>query len=271
MEKEYLMAGDMHLYRDKCSYYQSAIDTIIGWEKKSTAEMPEDPFESAVRAIAVVNGTLDLSSYYIMLNELSHSILGKKDDIAINNARKTVIKAITLMEELVSPYLDAPYGDYQDRVERLERVSAQERYFLVRKQGFAIDLLKNTYGENTKWKWSFVDLEGRFITVTKNFLDLKKAVYNTDLRSPDYEPTFYHVRLIKKLLAKGASMYREKYEIVSHIEADFKKGIDFLNALRYIYSMLGEANDAELTKKKIGVWTEKLETDVKRAKLMQSA
>lgn len=260
------MAGDRQLYLNKCSDYQSSIDTMLAWEKNFAAEMPEDPVELAVGKVKLVNESLDLSSHYIMLNEISMSVLDKKNENAMNNARKSIIKAITFMEELVSPFLDAPYGEYEERVERLVQVSAKERYFLIKKQGLAIDLLKNTYGENTKWKWSFVDIEGRFITVTKNFLDLKNAVYNTDLRSPDYEPTFYHIRLIKKLLSKGADMYREKYEIVSHLETDFKKSIAFLNALRYIYSVLGESENAELIKKKAEIWSGKLEADIKREK-----
>jgi hypothetical protein len=266
-----MMADDRQLYLDRCSDYQSSIDTILAWEKNFLAKMPEDPFELAAGKVKLANEMLDLSSYYIILNKLSMAILKKKNEVSINNARKSIIRAITMMEEVVSPYLDVPYGDYQERVERLAQVGAKERYLLLRKQGLAIDLLKNTYGENTKWKWSFVDLEGRFITVTKNFLDLKNAVYNTDLRSPDYEPTLYHLRLIKKLLSKGADMYREKYEIVSHLEADFKKSIAFLGALRYIYSMLGEAENAELIKKKIEVWSEKLEADIKREEQDHSA
>ncbi|MDR2447011.1 MAG: hypothetical protein LBD58_06940 [Treponema sp.] len=250
-------------YLDKCSDYQSSIDTILAWKAKFLSETPETPAESALSKVKLANGTLDLSSYYLVLNALSVSMLNKKNEDAINNARKSIVDAITFMEGVVSPFLDAPYGEYEDKLELLASFSAQERYFLVRKLGFSIDLLKAAYGENPKWKWMLVDLEGRSITIIKNFLDLKKAVANTDLRSPDYEPTVYHLSLIKKLLSRGANIFREKYELTYKLPNDLKKSIDFLNSLRYLHSMLGESGDAESLKRKIDTWNEKLKKDLK--------
>ncbi|MDR1220665.1 MAG: hypothetical protein LBK73_13780 [Treponema sp.] len=251
-------------YLDKCSDYQSSIDTILAWKAKFLTEMPEAPKELALSKLKLANGTLDIFSYYIILNTLSVSMLKKKNEDTINNARKSFLNAITLMEEVVSPFLDAPYGDYEDKIELIVSFSERERYFLVRKLGLSLDLLKAAYGENPKWKWMLIDLEGRSITITKNFLDLKKAVSNTDLRSPDYEPTVYHLRLIKKLLSKGANIFREKYEIASQAENDFKKSVDFISSLRYLYSILGESDNAELMKKKIEAWNEKLKIDIKK-------
>ncbi|MDR0707138.1 MAG: hypothetical protein LBF60_04590 [Treponema sp.] len=250
-------------YLDKCSDYQSSIDTILAWEAKFLTETPEDPAELALSKVKLANETLDLSSYYIVLNALSVSILNKRNEDAINNARKAIVDAIALMEEVVSPFLDAPYAEYEDKLELLASFSARERYFLVRKLGLSVDLLKAAYGENPKWKWTLVDLEGRVITIIKNFLDLRKAVVNTDLRSPDYEPTVYHLWLIKKLLSRGASIFREKYELTTKLPNDFKKSLDFLNSLRYLHSVLGESGDAESLKRKIAAWNEKLKKDLK--------
>jgi hypothetical protein len=250
-------------YLDKCSDYQSSIDTILAWKAKFLTEPPEDPGELALSKLKLANGTLDVFSYYIILNTLSVSLLKKRNENIVNNARKSFLNAIMLMEEVVSPFLDAPYGEYEDRLELIASFSAQERYVLVRKLGLSFALLKAAYGENPKWKWMLVDLEGRSITITKNFIDLKKAVSNTDLRSPDYEPTVYHLRLIKKLLSKGANIFREKYEVATQSENDFKKSVDFLSSLHYLHSMLGESDDAESMKKKIEVWNEKLKMDIK--------
>ncbi|MDR0558243.1 MAG: hypothetical protein LBG43_10350 [Treponema sp.] len=258
------MSDNRQQYLDKYSDYQSSIDTILAWKAKFLTEISEDdPGELALSKLKLANATLDLFSYYIILNTLSSSLLKKKNEDIINNARKSFLNAITLMEEVVSPFLDAPYGDYEDKLELIASFSAQERYVLVRKLGLSFALLKAAYGENPKWKWMLVDLEGRSITVTKNFIDLKKAVSNTDLRSPDYEPTACHLRLIKNLLPKGANTFRERYEIISHSEDDFKKSIDFLSSLRYLYSVLGEGDNAEATKRKIEAWNDKLKKDMK--------
>ena len=95
-------------------------------------------------------------------------------------------------------------------------------------------------------------------------MDLKKAVVNTDPRSPEYEPTVYHIRLIKKLLAQAADRYREKYELSSRNIEDFKIGIRFLSALRRIYSVIGNRDEVEFAKKKLDSWTAKLEADIRR-------
>jgi hypothetical protein len=109
-----------------------------------------------------------------------------------------------------------------------------------------------------------VELEGRFAAVAKNILDLKNAVANTDPRSSNYEPTVYHLRMIKKLLMQAADRYREKYELSTNRIDDFKQGINFLSALRRIHALMGDREEAETVKKKLEIWSAKLETDIKR-------
>jgi hypothetical protein len=111
-----------------------------------------------------------------------------------------------------------------------------------------------------------VELEGRYAAVAKNILDLKSTVANTDPRSPDYEPTVYHLRLIKKLLRQAADRYWQKYELSTHQIDDFKQGITFLGALRRLQVLMGDREDAELVKKKYEIWSAKLAADIKKIK-----
>jgi hypothetical protein len=134
--------------------------------------------------------------------------------------------------------------------------------------GLTIQLLENAYGDNTKWKWSFVELEGRYAAVAKNILDLKNAVANTDPRSPEYEPTVFHLRLIKRLLSQAADRYREKYELSTNRIDDFRQGISFLSALRRIHIVLGNREEAEILKRKLDIWSAKLEKDVTKKDLL---
>jgi hypothetical protein len=187
-----------------------------------------------------------------------------KNEDALNEGRKSLYKSVIYLEETVSNYVDAPYSDYEDKVAEIESFSTSSRYLLVRKMGLAIELLENAYGDNTKWRWSFVELEGRYAAVAKNIIDLRNAVANTDPRSPDYEPALYHLRLVKKLLMQAADRYREKYELSTSRMADFKMGISFLGALRRLHAVLGDREDAEAVKKKYEIWTIKLENDFKK-------
>ena len=170
------------------------------------------------------------------------------------------------MEEIVSPFVDVPFSDYEGKLAEIADVDAANRYLLVRKIGFVLELLQNSYGVNNKWKWAFVDMEGRYTAVTKNVLDLKKAIVNTDPRSPHYEPTLLHLRLIKKLLNRTASRYRDRYELSTKNPDDLTQAIRFLGSLRRIHTLLGEPSEVEIAKKKSEIWSSILEAAIKKKK-----
>jgi hypothetical protein len=192
-------------------------------------------------------------------------MLKLRNEEALNDARKALYKAVIYLEEVVSKYIDAPFSDYEDKLEEIASLDAAGRYLLARKLGLCLQLLKNAYGDNTKWRWAFVELEGRCTTVIKNIYDLKNAVSNTDPRSPNYEPALRHLRLIKKLLMQAADRYREKYEMSTNRIDDFKMAIHFLGALRRLHIVMGDRDDAETLKKKLDIWSAKLEKDILKA------
>jgi hypothetical protein len=131
--------------------------------------------------------------------------------------------------------------------------------------------LKNAFGDNTKWRWTFVEMEGRYAAVAKNLCNLKTAVANTDPRSPDYEPVVLYLQLIKRLLNQSATRYRGKYELSTSNIEDFKMGLNFLSALKRIYIVLGEREELEIIRKKLGMWTAKLEKDIQIKKLKEES
>jgi hypothetical protein len=253
-------------YLDKCSVYQNSIDTILAWEANALKEMSQDPKEAAAQKFALANQMTDLTSYYVALTQISMVMLETRNEDALNNARKYYIKGIAYLEDIVSPYLDVPPSDYQDKLDLITDIASKDRFLLLQKMGIALDLIQAAFGENSKWRWTFVQLEGRHAIVAKNLFDMKNAMSILDMTSPHYEWATYHIRLVKKLLPKLADRYREKYELSGSQVDDFKRGIDFLNAMRRIHILLGESADAELIKKKSDIWASKLEADIKSKK-----
>ena len=253
-------------YVERIKPYQAEIDAIIKREKILLQKIKTNSHKAAVKRLSLAGEMISLTASYIILSGVSQSMIKQRNEEALNDARKALYKAIIYLEEVVSPYVDAPFSEYEERLAEIESVEAGKRYLLVRKLGLVLQLLKNAYGDNTKWKWAFVEIEGRFAAVVKNILNLKTAVANTDPRSPDYEPTVYHITLMKKLLAQAADRYRERYELSTNLLDDFKKGIDFLNSLKRIHVVLGERSDAESAKKKSANWTAKFEKDIKKEK-----
>ncbi|MDR0689605.1 MAG: hypothetical protein LBG08_04990 [Spirochaetaceae bacterium] len=253
-----------HLYSEKTGGYREVIEAILQQEKKTVAAIQQEPETPASKRIALVDEMLNLTSYYILLSNISQSMLKNRNEDALNDGRKSLYRGIIYLEEIVTNRVDAPFSEYEDKLIPLEPIDITRRHLLIRKMGLCIDLLENAYGDNTKWRWSFVDMEGRYAAVAKNILDLKEALGNTDPRSPFYETTVYHLRLVEQLLARAADRYREMYELSTHRIEDFRMGTHFLGALRRIYTLLGNREEAELTKKKFDIWSAKLEADLRK-------
>jgi hypothetical protein len=259
-----ITSEDRFQYLEKTKPYKATIQSLLKHEEMVLQVIKKDSQGAALKRLALADEMIFLASNFIVLGGISQSMLKLRNEEALNDGRKSLYKAIIYLEEAVSPLVDAPYSEYEEKLAEIAPVDARRRYAIVRKMGLAIQLLENAYGDNTKWRWAFVELEGRFAAVTKNIIDLKAAVANTDPRSPDYEPTVYHLKLIKKLLLQAADRYREKYELSTNRIDDFKMGIHFLNSLKRIYALLGERNDAEIIKKKSDIWSSKLEVDMKK-------
>lgn len=255
---------DRHKYFEKIKPYKATIEVLLKREEAVLKMIKTQSNGVALKRLTLAGEMISIAANYIIINGISQSMLKLRNEEALNEGRKTLYKAIIYFEEVVSPMLDVPFSDYEEKLAEIEVLDARKRYSVVRKVGLAMQLLENAYGDNTKWRWAFVDLEGRFAIVVKNIMNLKTAVANTDPSSPDYEPTMYHLKLIKKLLLQAADRYREKYELSTNRTDDFKIGINFLNSLRRIHALLGERENAEILKKKAEIWTAKLEMDMKK-------
>ena len=255
---------DKNLYFEKIKKYREIIRTYLSKEEKILVELKKNSSNSSFVRLALVDDMINLASYYIIMSGVSRSMLKLRNEEALNDGRKSLYKAVIYLEEVVSNLVDAPYSEYEEKLTIIASLDAGRRYLLIRKLGLCLALLENAYGDNTKWKWAFVELEGRYAAVTKNLIDLKNAVTNTDPRSPNYEPSVRHLLLIKKLLMQAADRYREKYELSTNRIDDFKMGINFLGSLRRLHILLGESREADNVKKKSDIWNARLELDIKK-------
>jgi hypothetical protein len=252
-------------YGEQVAIYQQQIDALLIREKNMLMLLEKDPTGASYKRLMLTDEMLYLSTLYLAKHSLSVSMLGVKNEDALNDARKTLYKAVIYLEEIVTNYIDVPFSDYEAKVDEIKNLPQTKRYYLIRKLGLAIRLIMDAYGDNTKWRWAFVELEARFATVAKNILDLKNASKDgLDPHSPDYDDTVYHLRLVKRLLQQAADRYREKYELSTGRIDDFRLGINYLLALRRIHLILNERDAAEEAKKKADVWKDKMEKDHKK-------
>lgn len=252
-------------YFEKIKEYKSIIEDMQKNEKSISATIDGDENGAEYKKLKLSDEVLNRTSFYVLMNSLSINLLGVKNEAFLNDARKDLYKSIIYLEETVSSYIDVPYADYEEKVEKIESYDDESRFKLVQKLGFCIQAVKDGFGANTKWKWSFVELEARLATVTKNLLNLKTFISGLDPRVPGYEIRIAHLGLAKKLLQQAADRYREKYELSTLRIDDFQLAINYLSALRRLHIQLGEPEESEQIKKKIDVWKAKLESDARKS------
>jgi len=255
---------DRQTYHDKAKIYITMTRALLDTEKKILVEAKKNTPQAPLQKLTLCDEMLNLASYYMAINGISQSVLKNKNEEALNDARKSLYKAVIYLEEVVTASIDAPFSDYEDKLNMISSFDPNQRYKLICKMGLAIDMIEQAYGDNSKWRWTFVEIEGRFAAVAKNIIDLKNVYTNASSGSEFYDSSVYHLRLIKKLLSQAADRYREKYELSTSQTLDFKTGINFLAALRRIHIVLAENEESQEVKKKHAIWTQKLETDLKK-------
>ena len=255
-------------YQEKITEYQALISEMIQNERKIVSQLKKGDVSFHPQRLDMATGNLMLVSYYTLINSLSLALLGIKNETYLNEARKCLYKAIIYLEEIVSAYVDAPFADYEEGLISIEEFDDISRYQLVNRIGFSIKSIEEGFGENSKWKWSFVELEGRFATVTKNLINFKTFIAKLDPRIDGYPERVAHADLAKKLLQNAADGYRQKYELSTRRIDDINMATNYLSALRRIHVILGESDQAEVTKRKIDIWKTKMESDQKQLKEM---
>jgi hypothetical protein len=252
-------------YMDYIQGYKTRIELALSKEKSVKELIAHDPDNASYQKLSLADANLDIVANYLLMSSLSLSFLGVKNEAFLNEGRKCIYKAIIYLEEIVSAYIDAPFSDYEPGLETIADFSDEKRYNLMRKMGFTIDSLEEGYGDNSKWKWSFVDLEGRFAATAKNLLNLRTFIAGMDPRSEGYSARIALLALARELLQQSADRYREKYELSTHRLDDIKAAISYLAAVRRLHIVLGESDQADVVKKKAEIWRTKMENDLKKA------
>ncbi len=244
--------------------FKDKINATLAKEKTMLNGMHKGDIDYEQKKITLCDDMIYVASLYIAQNSLSLKLMEVKNNDALNDARKILYKAIIYLEELVTDGIDIPYSDLQPYQDLLTKIDITRRYTLIQKLGFAINTVKVAFGDNSKWKWSFVELEGRFASVTKNLIDMKNCVKDYfDPHSEVYETTVLYIRLITQLLNDSATAYRDRYELSTRRIDDMRNAIKYLLALRKLYIAIGKADEAEEIKKKAVVWKDKMDADHK--------
>jgi hypothetical protein len=225
-------------------------------------ESKQDDNEN-LNTLQIASFYIDLVSIYCAMTDLSLNLLGYKNESFLDVGRKSLYKALILMESVVSSAIDIPLNENYELLSTLEDFSDRNRLKLIRKIGYTISLLKDRYGENSKWKWSFVEIEGRYAVIAKNFFNFRRYQQKNNPNIEGFDDRYDYLLLVKELLPMSSNRYREKYELTNHSPEDMKKAIDLLRALKRIHILFKENNEVQSVSKRIELWSQKLEADIK--------
>ncbi|UCB46279.1 MAG: hypothetical protein JSV25_02320 [Spirochaetota bacterium] len=246
-------------YNEELSQLKQKVEEV----KKKIVGLEAQKENKNLNIIRASSLYIDLITIYCAMTDLSLILLGYKNETYLDIGRKSLYKAIITLVGIVSNFIDMPLGENYEILQELQDLSDEERLKMMRKIGYAISLLEDRYGKASKWKWSFVEIEGRYATVAKNLFDFRSYQQKNDPRIEGFDARNDYLVLVKDLLNRVSKRYREKYELTDHLADDMKKAIDYLRALKRVYILFSEATQAQNMTKQIELWSQKFEVDMK--------
>lgn len=256
------------VWSDRQSELKTVLKDLSNREREILATFEGLPPQNlAIKRLELANLMMDMISYNIVISDLCRSLTKVKSENHLNEARKLAYKALIYLEDVVSNFIDVPFSEYENRLRYIRGFPDNERLKLMNKLGLCIQMVIDSLGENSKWKWSYTELRGRYTVVLKNIIDLKKYVAEFDPRNPGYQERFMLMAKAKQMLADVADSYRQKYELTSQRLDDMRLAISYLSALKRIHGVLAEPDESDAVKKKIEVWKAKMEDDSRRQEM----
>jgi len=251
-------------YFARIAPYRERIYKLASKERNISRMLQSDDPGVVYKRLALVEDYLIAASYHLAMNVLSVSLLGIRSENELSEAKKSCSLAIVQLENVFTNLIDVPFQDYEVSLEATSSFDEFRRYALIRKAGLALSMVKDGFGENSKWRWPLMTLEARLAAVAKNCLNLQTLVQGMDPRYEGYRERTEYFKLVQKMLQDAADGYRMKYEMATKRAEDFRLAINFLGALRRLSLLLGRQNEANEFKKKSEIWRRNMESESKR-------
>ena len=245
-------------YKEKIEEIQSRVKVF----EKDIKSKKDD--NGKYRRVLVSNEYLKIVSLYCNMSDVSLDLLNIKNENYLNNARKFLYKVLIFLEEIVSPIIDLVLSEIDENLQGFEKMDPSRKLNLIRKIGYSISLIQDGFGENSKWKWSFVELEGRYATILKNMINYRGIMANNDPRKKYYVERQTLIKMVREQLERASKRYREKYELSTKEPDDMKKAINYQAALRRINILFNENDEAQQRKRTMELYKKQMEQEMKK-------
>jgi hypothetical protein len=232
------------------------------FERDGMLSKDKPAFYKRIAAASVYLSTVGL---YCEMSQKSVEIMNIKNDLYLGNARKNIYQALKLLESIFGVDVDSSLTENAETLDDLKILNPRRVLHLLKKIDYDIALVEYNEGENSRFKWTFVELYGRFAAISKNIVNFKQyANLMNNPMAPFYAEINDLLTLVKQASDTAAQKYRTKYELSTMDISDMQRAIDFMQLLVRIHVILNEQTFAQNAKKTIEKWKEKLEQDLKK-------
>ncbi|MDY6968886.1 MAG: hypothetical protein SVR08_09590 [Spirochaetota bacterium] len=251
-------------YNDYVKEYKNEIDIVQKKIKDIEINKKKMPNIANYYNFEIVLELIKSILLYIDMSEASLEMLHIKNEGYLNNARKEIYNILRLMEEIVGNDIDRQLKENEEHLEKISNIDPPKILSIIQSIRKVNSLLIEKFGEGSKWKWSFVDVQGRIAVISKNFVNFSDIQKYRDPRSEFYQERQELLKLCKESLNTAAKEYKHRYEVSTKVPGDIIKSIELLSVLRKINILFGESNEANKLKNTIEALKARMESEEKK-------
>jgi hypothetical protein len=220
--------------------------------KKSTVEL-SDQMEG-------LQISLSIASYYIVQNEIYHTIFSTSNETILKSARKYMAISIDYLTKTYSTAYEFLYDEKDIRAKAHAEIDEFQGYKMITRVGFYLEYLDQFFDVQSRWHWNILDLSYDLSLVYKNAFNFKTLVQQLDIRADKVYERKAYVQQLKNYLSDTADGLRMKYEI-TRLNPDMEKAVRVIEVLKQLHVALNEPREVEAQTRKIELWRAKVITD----------
>jgi len=251
------------IYNEHIKEFKTAIDA----SNKRLAELEKKKKESPrIKGYYIIEQVLELLKIIMLdinISDSSLEILSIKNEKSRGDARTKFYTVLQKMEDLLGKDVDRSLKENEEYLAQIERINPQQMLKLIQRIHFVLATIIDKIGEGSKWKWSFVELNGRGAVITKNAINFSDLQKYRDPRTEFYRERQAMMQLCKQSLRDTAQLYRTRYEQSTKAPEDILKSIELLSALRRIHILFSEVEEGNKVKMTIDALQARLEAEEK--------
>ncbi len=226
----------------------SALEKEISILKKSSKK---DKKISPYFRLGIVGKLLETVSLRIKMSNESKRMLGVKKMGILDIAKKDIYKIFSELEQVVTLEMGESLDFNRKQLDAIKLFNPKQKLNLHKHLKKSIQQLIQSYGENTKWKWSFPYLWAKLAVVTKNIYDFREAQKKRDPRYEFFYDLQEHLQAIKDSLFFAATEYANKFRLSTKSPSDIIYAVKLLEYLKRVCIITGD--DLLMKKCKSGI------------------